>query len=239
MKIKKIYLDVGDTLLYLNIPPGSIYLQILETNGLLKRNLDPTILKNAFSKSWTDMNQKSDPNYRDRYSIHPDKKDGWWKELIHNFLKIVNGEDSDLPDEPVFQEIFQRFDDENLWKIEPTFFELLNMAKKLNISLGIISNWDLRLRGLLERKNLTQYFSPILISAEFGYEKPSELIFIEAQNKANCNADELVYIGDKPELDYYTPHRLGWRAFIIRNENIPEIPTIRNLSEIFSILRET
>ncbi len=232
MKIKKIYLDVGDTLLYLNVPPGSIYLDILKKNGYIQDTVEPSLLKNAFSKAWSEMNEKSDTSYRDRYRIHRDGKDGWWKELIHVFLKIVNGEDLNLPTDAVYQEIFQKFDDETLWKIEPTFFELLERTEKAGISLGIISNWDLRLRGLLERKNLTKYFSPILISAEFGYEKPSELIFKEAEKLSNCKAEELVYVGDKPELDYYTPHLLGWRAFIIRNEAVPNIPTIRTLSEI-------
>ncbi|MCX7997874.1 MAG: HAD-IA family hydrolase, partial [Leptospiraceae bacterium] len=104
------------------------------------------------------------------------------------------------------------------------------------IGLGIISNWDLRLRTLLERKNLVQYFHPIIISAEFGYEKPSEKIFLHAQKLIGLEPNQLFYVGDKAELDYYPPKKLGWNAYLLHSP-IEGIPTISDLSELIPYLR--
>lgn len=231
-QIRHIFLDVGDTLLTLGIPPGAIYLDVLRKYQLIQSHQNDSDLKQFFSESWTEMNARPNPEGRDRYHIHPDGQDGWWKELISLFLEKATGSKDLSLSEKVYREIFEKFDNENLWNIEPGFFELQKFAARKNIRLGIISNWDYRLRGLLERKQLSEFFSPILISAEFGYEKPSEKIFQKAEELSGLNPEELIYVGDKPELDYHTPLRLGWNPFVIDPKQKIDLPSISTLSEL-------
>ena len=236
LKIKKqirhIFLDVGDTLLFLGIPPGAIYLDVLRKHGVLKIHHTDADLKTYFAEAWSEMNSKPNPDWKDRYRIHPHGQDGWWKELISLFLQNVLGESEINLSESVYKEIFDKFENESLWEIEPSFFVLQEYAHKHNIELGIISNWDYRLRGLLERKNLIHYFSPVLISAEFGYEKPSEVIFQKALEMSGREPEELIYVGDKPELDFYTPIRMGWNAFVIGAKKRADVPYISTLSDL-------
>lgn len=234
--IRHIFLDVGDTLLTLGIPPGAIYLDVLKKYHLIQSHQEDSDLKKFFSDSWMEMNARPNPEGRDRYHIHPDGQDGWWKELISLFLVKATGSKDITLSEKVYREIFEKFDNESLWNIEPGFFELQKFAAWKKISLGIISNWDYRLRGLLERKQLSSYFSPILISAEFGYEKPADKIFQKAEELSGRSPQELIYVGDKPDLDYHTPLRLGWNPFVIDPSRKVNLPSISTLSELIPIL---
>ena len=234
--IKHIFLDVGDTLLYLSIPPGIIYLSVLRKFGLIAPDHKDIELKEKFSSAWSKMNSVMNPDSRDRYNIHPGGQDGWWKELIQNFLESIHGNLDFEIVEDVYREIFQKFEDESLWRVEESFQDVLQFSREKEIPIGIISNWDYRLRGLLKRKGLLELFEPVIVSAEYGYEKPSYRIFEEAEKLSGCKPENLVYIGDKVELDYVTPNSRGWMAFVLgaRKDNIPNLEKLSDLLKFIS-----
>ncbi|MEM4270750.1 MAG: HAD-IA family hydrolase [Candidatus Pacearchaeota archaeon] len=234
---KFVYLDVGETLLHLVKHPYEIYGSVLQRHGLLQEIVgDKKFFIEQFHIAMKEMSSKPNPELKDRYTIHPGGQDGWWTELIDLFLQKIHSPFI-KPSLEVYQEIFAIFENPNLWKVNSGFEDLLSFAKENQIGLGIISNWDLRLRNLLERKNLISYFNPVLISAEFGYEKPSLKIFLHAQELVGLESSQLFYVGDKPELDYYPPKKLGWNAFLIHHSTSGDIPTIQDLSELISYLK--
>ncbi len=238
MKLEKpkcIVLDVGDTLLHIQKSPAHVYHSILEKHGFLPPGIPLEQLYSVFRIAMKEMNSKPNPDHRDRYVIHPEGNDGWWKELILRFLQKMNPQISNTPSEEVFLEIFQVFDDISAWRIEKGFPLLVVYCKRESISLGIISNWDLRLRNILSKLDLIPYFQFILISAEFGYEKPSLKIFEEAERFAGCKGNQLVYVGDKPELDYYPPRERGWKSFLISKEPREGLDCIHTLSELIEL----
>lgn len=232
-KIKFIFLDVGDTLLSLKVPPGKIYLDVLRKHGVISTSTDLENLKQIFSRVWMEMNRKPNPEWKDRYSLHPGGPDGWWIELIDTYInEITGGRGVVSLAEEIYKEIFNQFENPEIWKIESSFSEFLSVVRQRSLGIGIISNWDLRLRKLLQDKGLLQEFSPVLISAEFGYEKPSLKIFQEAMRISGCNPENLVYIGDKVELDYEPPKSMQWNAFILGDPGM-EIARLEKLQELW------
>lgn len=183
------------------------------------------------------MATKNPPDYRDRYCTHPNGNDGWWLELIQAFVKKL-GYTGPLPKE-ASKEIFAAFDSEKAWRVESSFYQLLDFLREKQIGLGIISNWDLRLRGLLEKAGLLKEFSPVIISAEFGYEKPSPRIFQEAEKLSGRPPSQLIYVGDKLELDYYPSQALGWDSYLLTQTKESELPKgcryIRNLADLLEL----
>ncbi len=232
---KFVYLDVGDTLLHLRISPSQIYVNIFQKHQLLTENYSTEFLLSEFYKSMNFLNSKLDKDFRDRYSLHPEGHEGWWKELIELFLKNLKPTSNYISKE-IYQEIFSTFEDTSIWEIDKGFYELLEFARENKIGLGIISNWDLRLRNLLTRLNLIENFEHVLISSEFGYEKPSPLIFQEAEKLASTTKENLYYVGDKPELDYYPPRKLGWKSFLISSKPKEGFLQIQNLGELIPYL---
>jgi putative hydrolase of the HAD superfamily len=70
-----------------------------------------------------------------------------------------------------------------------------------DISLAIISNWDARLRPLLQQFRLDRYFEIIVISCEVGFAKPSPVIFEHAAKRLGIAPENIVHVGDSAEED--------------------------------------
>lgn len=233
--IKYLFLDVGDTLLRMKVPPGKIYLDVLQKHNLIHPGTTDQDLKKIFSDVWLEMNLKPNPDYKDRYSLHPSGNDGWWIELIDLFLtRTRNGNKVSLA-RNIYFEIFEKFENPDLWDVESTFSSVLSKTKDLGIGLGIISNWDLRLRKLLNDKGLLELFHPVIISAEFGYEKPSPKIFERAEGLTGLKPDNLLYIGDKFDLDYKPPKDRGWHAFLL-GPGAEGAQGIEHLEDVFQFI---
>ncbi len=231
-----LFLDVGDTILFLKENPGKIYFRILEKYNIISTNLNLEIKNQYFKEAWNEQNKNLPPNNKDRYAHHKNGNRGFWKDLIQSFTKKTDS--TSIITEEIFDEIFSIFDDPNTWKLEENFFDLVEFANENKINLGLISNWDLRLRKLLEDLNIAKYFKVILISSEFGFEKPSLKIFEEGINSTkHLSIQNYFYYGDKIDLDYYPPRVLGYKSFL-RSKPVEGIETAENLKELISILEK-
>jgi putative hydrolase of the HAD superfamily len=67
--------------------------------------------------------------------------------------------------------------------------------------LGLISNWDQRLRPVLGGLDLDVWLDPIVISCEVGAEKPDPAIFRIALDAARAQPSEALMVGDAPAAD--------------------------------------
>lgn len=229
-----LFLDVGDTLLHLQKDPAHVYYRILRDHGIINQTTPLSKLKAGFVHAYQHMVAKNPPDHLDRYQNHSRGNDGWWHELISVFLQKIGSNQQFT--EPVFREIISEFSRTDTWKIDAGFDKLLAFCGEQQIQLGIISNWDLRLRPLLTNMGLIDSFEIILISAEFGYEKPSEKIFQQAAKLSGRAAQYLTYVGDKPDLDFYPSQKLGWDSYLISAKNpCPQhLPCINNLADLIT-----
>lgn len=225
---KYLFLDVGDTILHLKKSAGETYLEILQDAGLKKETNAGEFYRKTFLESWHKMHENAPPEHRDKYQFHPGGTPGWWKELLEDFLERIPDR---VPIEKAFPIIYPRFADPELWNVDPGFWELKDYCENKNWGLGAISNWDHRLRDLLEAKGILEYLNPLIVSAEFGYEKPSPKIFEEAMRLVGLPGESLVYCGDKYELDIVVPKSLGWRSYLKKEKG-----DLRSLSELIQFL---
>ena len=60
----------------------------------------------------------------------------------------------------------------------------------------MVSNFDTRLRPILDEMQLTELFDAVVISAEVGAEKPNPLIFETACARLGVAANETLVLGD-------------------------------------------
>ncbi len=86
--------------------------------------------------------------------------------------------------------------------LEPGLDMLLKVLKKAGILIGIGSdqNSDIQYRKL-EKLGILNYFSRIVTSEEAGAEKPAAKFFNLCVKKAECLAEECVFIGDSIKKD--------------------------------------
>ena len=86
--------------------------------------------------------------------------------------------------------------------------------------LAIVSNFDGRLRVILERLGISKYFGHIFVSSEIGADKPDPEIFRRALKFLNLRPENVLHVGDDPERDWHAAAAAGLSIFKLdRNKN--------------------
>src|SRR5207248_1962029 len=97
-------------------------------------------------------------------------------------------------------------------------------------TLGIISNFDRRLRRVLEQLALAPLFRHVVISSEVGADKPDPWIFERALALAGAQPHEALHVGDEPGADWEGAGRAGLHVFRLKR---PEL----TLAHVLNVLR--
>jgi haloacid dehalogenase superfamily, subfamily IA, variant 3 with third motif having DD or ED/haloacid dehalogenase superfamily, subfamily IA, variant 1 with third motif having Dx(3-4)D or Dx(3-4)E len=106
--------------------------------------------------------------------------------------------------------------------------EMLSFLSK-HFPLALLSNFthSPAAQAIINRFNLSAFFSQIIISGEFGYRKPHSAIFLHMAKGFGFDPEEVLYIGDDPDPDIHGALAAGmqsvWFAFVDEN-NISRAP---------------
>jgi len=94
--------------------------------------------------------------------------------------------------------------------------ELLISIVKLNYPIGLLTDGrSIQQRNKLKALSITSFFNDIIISEEFGTEKPSILNYQFFQEK--YSGSDFFYIGDNFNKDFISPKKLGWTTIGLLN----------------------
>lgn len=86
-----------------------------------------------------------------------------------------------------------------------------------NIPMGLITDGrSVTQRNKLKALGITQYFSDIIISEEFGSEKPDPRNYKYFEDKYPSR--EFYFFGDNTKKDFLVPCQLGWNTVCLRNK---------------------
>ena len=94
----------------------------------------------------------------------------------------------------------------------PEVSEVLEQLRP-RFQLAVISNFDGRLRFILQHLGISNYFSHIFISSELGADKPDPEIFRRALKVMHLDANEVLHVGDDPERDWKAAKEAGLLVF--------------------------
>lgn len=202
--IRAILFDAAGTLFYLTKTVGDHYAYVGREVG---SDLDAQKLDRAFHIAWQEMPRRSaieGPREND------DK--GWWRELVRRVFDQVAPSLSELDRENFFEVAYEHFAEAGVWQLYPEVPEVLKQLRP-RFQLAVISNFDGRLRFILEHLGISNYFSYIFISSELGADKPDPEIFRRALNLIDLNANEVLHVGDDPERDWNAAKEAGLSVF--------------------------
>jgi len=193
-RVRAVFFDVGGTLIHPWPSVGDIYAGVARRHGL---TASPQQMETAFRKSWAALK---------RPGLTVSRKD-WWRELVYRVL----GQEH----EACFEELFERFARAEAWRIYPDVEETLRDARARGWHVGVITNWDERLRPLLGEIGLASRFDSLTVSCEIGVEKPGEAIFLAALQTAGVSASEAGHVGDSYLEDVRGAEAAGMRAVLV------------------------
>ena len=104
--------------------------------------------------------------------------------------------------------------------------DTLQKLASLGIRMGVLSNSSFSgelLRDELDRHNLTQFFTYVLSSADYGLRKPNPRLVSLAVKKLGLNPNETWFVGDRIEADIAGALRAGLHPvwYNPRGESLP------------------
>jgi len=213
MQIQAVTFDVGGTLIEPWPSVGHVYAEVAARHGL--KNFSPDQLNARFKTAW-----------RARKNFGHSQTE--WSELVSEVFGQT------IPAE-FFSELYGHFAEPAAWRIYEDVFPTLDLLASRPIKLGVISNWDERLRPLLHKLKLDHYFQTLAISLEVGFSKPSPVIFKNTAKELGLPPGSILHVGDSPEMDGAGATAAGFQVVQIHRR--PSTSSgIHSLTELASII---
>ena len=97
----------------------------------------------------------------------------------------------------------------------PEVQEVFEALRDYPVDLVALSNWDARLRTVLEGVGLGERLSHCFISAELGWEKPDPAIFRHVAESLSLPPAALLSVGDDSCNDVTGAKKAGWSAVLV------------------------
>jgi putative hydrolase of the HAD superfamily len=218
--LKAIFFDAAGTLFHLPRGVGYHYALVGEEIGL---KLDSRELDRAFAIAWNEMPRR-EPIDGPREN---DDKD-WWRQLVDLVLNQTAPSLGELDRDNFFEIAYEHFAEAGVWELYPEVLEVLEKLSPL-FQLAVVSNFDGRLRMILEQLGISKSFKHVFLSSELGADKPDPEIFRRALNLIRLEPNQVLHTGDDPERDWKAAAAAGLSIFQLdRNEN-----SLRDLLSMF------
>ena len=202
--IKTIFFDAAGTLIYLPKSVGHHYALVGQRIGLA---LDAAALDRAFAAAWRHM-----PGRPTVDGPRDDDDKGWWRDLVERVLDQVAPHTRDLDRDAFFEAAYSHFAEAGVWDLYPEVIEVLDSLQP-RFDLAVISNFDGRLRMILEQLGISQFFSHIFLSSELGADKPNPEIYRRALRLSSVAPEEAMHAGDDPLRDWEGAAAAGLQIF--------------------------
>lgn len=202
--LKAIFFDAAGTLFHLPKGVGYHYALVAKRMGL---NFDAARLNAAFNDVWSAMPARPTTGLP-----REDDDKGWWSSLVDQVIERVAPQTHELDRDTFFEAAYSHFAEAEVWALYP---ETIDVLEKLHghFTLGVISNFDGRLRMILEQLAISKYFTEVVISSEVGADKPDPMIYQRAAELAGVDPDEAMHVGDDPVRDWKGAETAGMHVF--------------------------
>ncbi len=202
--LKAIFFDAVGTLFYLNGTVGDHYALVASEVGLA---LGADHLDCAFYSAWEKMPQRA---AIDAPRENDDK--GWWHELVDLVLDQVAPSLSEFDRDNFFEVAYEHFAEAGVWQLYPEVPDVLEQLQP-RFQLAVISNFDGRLRLILEHLGISKFFTHVFVSSELGADKPDSEIYQRALKFIDLKPNEVLHVGDDPKRDWEAASAAGLLIF--------------------------
>lgn len=219
---KAVFFDAGETLVHPHPSFPELFAEVLRDEGY---DVDPETVREIMwgaSQRFTDT-LRSDEHAL--WSTSPDRSRRFWFSMYLGLLGDTGIED---PDGRITAALYARFSDLESYRLHPDALPLLERLDEAGYAMGVISNFEEWLEGLLEKLGVTRFFPVRVVSGIEGVEKPDPAIFELALERMGVAAEESVYVGDHPYFDVEAALNVGMRPVLIDRRDLhPDAEALR------------
>lgn len=216
--IRAVTFDVGSTLIEAWPSVGAVYAEVAAQHGcpsLTSEELERRF-REAFEATGRRANSRAD-----------------WERIVDAaFAGLV----ATPPSRTFFPALYERFAHASAWRIFDDVLPALDALRARGLRLGVISNWDERLRGLLQELGLARHFEVIVVSCEVGALKPARGIFEAALRALALPPEAVLHVGDDFESDVQGARAVGMRALHLARRGAAGDGAIASLTQLIERL---
>jgi putative hydrolase of the HAD superfamily len=228
---KAIFFDAAGTLFTVNGSVGDIYARIARDYG---KEVFAKDVEEGFRRCFADAPPMAFPGVSPERISSLEKQ--WWQDIVYNVFTPLGA----FPQfSEYFDALFSYFARTVAWQLYPETVDTLVSLRKRGILLGVISNFDSRLFGLLDGFNITHFFDPIVISTHVGAAKPEKTIFLQALAHLKVHPEETFHVGDSLHADIEGASAVGILPVLVDRksptEHLTDYVRIHNLAELLHI----
>ena len=231
-RIKAIFFDAAGTLLTVNGSVGDVYARIARDYG---KEVSVADLEAGFRRSYAAAPPMAFPGALPEQISTLEVQ--WWRNLVQEVFSSL-GSFPRFVD--YFTELFAFFARAEAWKLYPETLATLEQLQSRGLILGVISNFDSRLFGVLDGLGVTPFVDPVVISTRAGAAKPARDIFTQALDRIGTRADEALHIGDSYEADIIGAQEAGLTPVFLdrhgRAQKSDDCLIVGNLGDLLTIL---
>lgn len=212
-RFKVVTFDVTGTLMKFSDPPAIQYIETAKTFGIT--TIDQDKVATAFKKNFKRLaNEYPNFGYNSIINWHE-----WWRLLVIQTLNDASGTklDENLVNN-VACKLINQYETPLCWTKFNKADDLIQSVKEAGKFVGIISNFDARLKQLMKNMNFA-HIDFVVTSYEAGAMKPNKAIFDKALYECGTFVlpNEALHIGNEIELDCKGALDAGWSGVLIRN----------------------
>jgi len=228
MATQAVFFDAAGTLIKPTNSVGQSYASIAENYGL---RVAPAELFNRFRVCFDSAAPLAFPG------VAPDTigalEQDWWKQLVRRIFDPFGPFDRF---DAYFDELFAYFARPASWELYPEAIETLRALRQRGLKLAVVSNFDSRLRNILEGLGAASWFDGIFISSAVGYAKPDRRIFDFVIKSRQLVATNVLHVGDSVTNDIGGATNAGVKAILVDRKGAHEADTISRVASLKEIL---
>ncbi len=204
--------DAAGTLIELREPVGETYARIAREHGV---DLAPERVEASFRIAFARAPAMAFPGAP--AAAVPKLEKDWWRRVVSNTFRSADPSAAFCDFENFFDRLFDAMGQSDAWREVPGARSLLVALRSLGWATAIVSNFDRRLPGILERLGLAELLDAIVLCSDVGAAKPEAAIFRHALQRLGVPAASAIFVGDDEESDIAGARAAGIRAIHLKS----------------------
>lgn len=226
--IEAVSLDAAGTIIEVAAPVAETYAGIAARHG---GEFELETLQAAFKAHFPAMPPMAFGEVE--HDALPRLERGWWRTLVRRVVSQA-GALNDF--EAYFEELYDHYAKPEAWQLCDDVAELLAAVEAAGLKVGVLSNFDSRLPGILDGLGLQSLLPKTLYSTTIGHAKPAPEAFLAICGRLEVAPGACLHVGDNRVADLEGAEAAGLKALLLdrrpRSRHNPKLASIQSLAEL-------
>jgi putative hydrolase of the HAD superfamily len=223
MPIRAILFDAVGTLIYAEPSVARAYADAGQRVGIA---LDEETIRERFRQALLAEDEIDRTLYR--FKTDQAREQVRWRRIVATVFKDAG------PTRPIFDALWRHFAAPQSWRVFDDVRPCLARLIDRGISVGIASNFDDRLNGIVNELEPLRRCQHVFVSSQIGWRKPAIEFFRTIERTLGLGSDEILLVGDDWTNDVVAGRDAGWQTVFLNRDrgDDGDRASIRSLDEL-------